>query len=88
MIRAGGRSRERSLPRPSLPRPIWTYERGVQIPFIRPAKPFGNAYVESFKGKFRDECLNQTWFQNLDDARKMIEAWRRDYCAVPAHSSL
>jgi putative transposase len=66
----------------------WAYQRGVQLQFIRPGKPIENAYVESFNGKFRDECLNQTWFQDLDDARQKIEAWRRDYNAVRPHSSL
>ena len=67
---------------------VWAYQRGVQLHFIRPGKPIENAYVESFNGKFRDECLNQTWFLDLDDARSKIEAWRRDYNAVRPHSSL
>ena len=47
-----------------------------------------NAFIESFNGKFRDECLNQNWFVSLDDARRTIEAWRIDYNSLRPHSSL
>jgi putative transposase len=47
-----------------------------------------NAYVESFNGKFRDECLNQSWFTSLDDAQAKIEAWRWDYNGTRPHSAL
>lgn len=53
-----------------------------------PASLFKNAYVESFNGKFRDECLNEHWFTGLDEAREVIEEWRQDYNAVRPHSSL
>ncbi len=66
----------------------WAYERGIQLDFIRPGKPIENCFVESFNGKFRDECLNQHWFTSLRDARLEIEAWRRDYNRVRPHSSL
>ncbi len=66
----------------------WAYQRGVQLHFIRPGKPIENCFVESFNGKFRDECLNQHWFTSLRDARLEIEAWRRDYNHVRPHSSL
>jgi len=66
----------------------WAYERGVQLHFIRPGKPVGNAFIESFNGKFRDECLNEHWFLDLDDARTKIEAWRIDYNEVRPHSAL
>jgi putative transposase len=56
--------------------------------FIRPGKPVENCYVESFNGKFRDECLNDHWFVSLDDARTIIESWRRDYNEVKPHGSL
>ena len=56
--------------------------------FIRPGKPIENAYVESFNGKFRDECLNEHWFVSLADAKAAIEAWRVDYNTVRPHSSL
>lgn len=66
----------------------WAHARGVKLHFIRPGKPNDNAYIESFNGKFRDECLNEQWFTTLDDARVTIEAWRRDYNQVRPHSSL
>ena len=66
----------------------WAYARGVQLRFIRPGKPVENAYIESFNGKFRDECLNEHWFVSLADAQVTIEAWRIDYNTVRPHSSL
>jgi putative transposase len=66
----------------------WAYARGVTLRFIRPGKPIENAYIESFNGKFRDECLNEHWFVNLADAKLAIEAWRVDYNTVRPHSSL
>jgi putative transposase len=66
----------------------WAYARGVALRFIRPGKPIENAYVESFNGTFRDECLNEHWFVNLVDAKAVIEAWRLDYNTVRPHSSL
>lgn len=66
----------------------WAYARGVTLRFIRPGKPIENAYVESFNGKFRDECLNEHWFVNIVDAKEAIERWRVDYNTVRPHSSL
>ena len=66
----------------------WAYERGVKLQFIQPGKPVQNAYVDSFNGKFRDECLNENWFINLTDAMELIEAWRQDYNSNRPHSSL
>ena len=66
----------------------WAYARGVTLRFIRPGKPIENAYVESFNGKFRDECLNEHWFVSLADAQTIIERWRIDYNTVRPHSSL
>ncbi len=66
----------------------WAYEHGVTLHFIRPGKPTDNGRIESFNGKFRDECLNQYWFVNLAEARERIEAWRQDYNQVRPHSSL
>ena len=60
----------------------------MTLRFIRPGKPIENAYVESFNGKFRDECLNEHWFVSLADAQVTIEAWRVDYNTVRPHSSL
>jgi len=66
----------------------WAYAHGVALHFIEPGKPVQNAFIESFNGKFRDECLNQNWFASLDEARRIIEAWRVDYNTVRPHSSL
>jgi putative transposase len=66
----------------------WAYTRGVELRFIRPGKPIENAYVESFNGTFRDECLNEHWFVSLADAKTAIESWRVDYNTVRPHSSL
>jgi putative transposase len=66
----------------------WAFASKVQLHFIRPGKPVENAYAESFNGKFRDECLNSTWFAGLDHARAVIGAWRTDYNDVRPHSSL
>ena len=66
----------------------WAYEHGVQLKLIQPGKPTQNAYVESFNGKFRDECLNEHWFQSLAHARAIIQAWRQDYNEQRPHSML
>jgi putative transposase len=66
----------------------WAYEHGVELVFIRPGKPIENCLVESFNGKFRDECLNLHWFSSLDDARRTIDEWRFDYNYYRPHSSL
>jgi len=66
----------------------WAYHSGVELHFIQPGKPVQNAFVESFNGKFRDECLNLNWFVSLADAVTRIEAWRQDYNSHRPHSSL
>lgn len=66
----------------------WSEERGVRLEFIQPGKPVQNAYIESFNGRLRDECLNANWFTSLSDARRKIETWRRDYNEQRPHSSL
>jgi putative transposase len=66
----------------------WAYRTGVRLNFIRPGKPIENAFVESFNGRFRDECLNENWFMSLKHAREVIEAWRKDYDEARPHSSL
>src|SRR5688500_4924697 len=66
----------------------WAYGAGVTLCCIRPGEPIENAYVESFNGKFRDECLNEHWFVSLADAQAAIEAWRVDYNTVRPHSAL
>jgi putative transposase len=57
----------------------WAHERGVQLRLIEPGKPNQNAYIESFNGRLRDECLNEHWFPSLLHARTEIERWRREY---------
>jgi putative transposase len=66
----------------------WAYRSSVHLSFIRPGKPNENAYIESFNGKFRDECLNEHWFISLAHARSIIEAWRIEYNTERFHSSL
>ena len=66
----------------------WAQQRGVKLHFIDPGKPTQNASIESFNGKFRDECLNGHWFNNLPEARRIIEEWRQDYNLARPHSSL
>ena len=66
----------------------WAYANDVALHFIEPGKPVQNAFIESFNGKFRDECLSQSWFTSLEDARQIIDAWRMDYNTARPHSSL
>jgi len=66
----------------------WAYHRGVKLTFIRPGKPVENAYIESFNGRLRDECLNENWFLSLEHARSVVEEWRIDYNTARPHSSL
>jgi putative transposase len=66
----------------------WAYARGVQLHFIRPGKPIENAFAESFNGRMRDECLNESWFVDLSEARTQIGSWRIDYNEVRPHSAL
>jgi putative transposase len=66
----------------------WSQEAEVRLAFIDPGKPVQNAYCESFNGKFRDECLSRNYFTSLDDARRIIEAWRTEYNHERPHSSL
>jgi putative transposase len=66
----------------------WASENRVQLHFITPGRPMENGYIESFNGKFRDECLNENWFLDLADARQKIAAWKWDYNHVRPHSAL
>jgi len=66
----------------------WAYHHGVQLKLIAPGKPTQNAFIESFNGRFRDECLNDHWFESLHAARAIIGAWRRDYNEARPHSAL
>jgi putative transposase len=66
----------------------WAFARGVELDFTRPGKPVDNAYIESFNGRLRDECLNVHQFLSIEDARTKIEAWRIDYNQHRPHGSL
>jgi putative transposase len=66
----------------------WAARSGVNLRFIDPGKPMQNGYIESFNGKFRDECLSQHWFVSLEEARSVSEAWRVDYNERRPHRSL
>jgi len=66
----------------------WAYFNKVKLDYSRPGTPTDNAYVESFNGSFRDECLNVNWFMSLEDARDKIERWRMDYNEFRPHSAL
>ncbi len=57
----------------------WAHERGLTLRLIEPGKPNQNAYIESFNGRFRDECLNEHWFTSVAHAQAVIEAWRCEY---------
>lgn len=67
---------------------LWAYANKVELAFSRPGKPTDNAYIESFNGSFRDECLNLHWFDSLSDARVKIEAWHKDYNESRPHRAL
>ena len=66
----------------------WAYRNNVKLDFIRPGKPVENAFIESFNGRLRDECLNTQVFASLEDARQKLEAWRVDYNLYRPHSAL
>ena len=66
----------------------WAYRNSVQLDFIRPGKPVENAFIESFNGRLRDECLNANLFFSIEDARQKLEAWRVDYNTERPHSSI
>ena len=66
----------------------WAYRRGIALHFIAPGKPTQNAFVESFNGRFREECLDQHWFVSLEDARRTIDAWRVEDNTERPHGSL
>ena len=66
----------------------WAGQHGVQLHFIQPGKPVQNAFIETFNGKFRDECLNEHWLLTLQEAQIVIEAWRREYNDERTHSTI
>jgi putative transposase len=65
----------------------WAYQNGVHLDYIRPGKPVENAFIESFNGRLRDECLNVNMFFSLEDASSKLEAWRQDYNNFRPHTS-
>jgi putative transposase len=67
---------------------LWAHEHGGRLDFIRPGKPTDNCFIESFNGRFRDECLDAHMFTSLTEARKTIEVWQQDYNTLRPHSSL
>lgn len=66
----------------------WAYSKGVKLDFIRPGKPTDNGHIESFNGKFRDGCLNENYFLDLEEAKEVIENWRIEYNTLRPHDSL
>ena len=66
----------------------WAYDRKIALHFITPGRPTENGFIESFNGKLRDECLNTSWFETLEEARAGVESWRTDYNETRPHSSL
>ena len=67
---------------------LWAYQNGVRIAFSRPGKPTDNAFVESFNGTFRSECLDAHWFTTMAETRQTVEAWRKEYNESRPHRSL
>lgn len=67
---------------------LWAYINKVTLEFSRPGKPTDNAYIESFNGSLRTECLNAHWFEDLTDARNKLQAWRKDYNESRPHRAL
>ncbi len=66
----------------------WSQEREIEWHYIAPGKPTQNAFIESFNGRLRDECLNETLFRSLGHARTVLSAWRDDYNNVRPHGAL
>jgi putative transposase len=67
---------------------LWAHQNNVKLHFIRPGKPVENAYIESFNGRLRDECLNVNQFYSVEDANEIIQQFREDYNNWRPHSSL
>ena len=66
----------------------WAYAHDVRLDFIRPGKPVENAFIESFNGRLRDECLNSHVFATVADAQRVLDTWRADYNGVRPHNAL
>lgn len=67
---------------------LWAWSKGVTLDFSRPGRPTDNAFVESFNGKVRAECIDQHWLLTLDDARSKCETYRREYNEERPHSAI
>jgi len=67
---------------------LWAYQNKVELNFSRPGKPTDHAFIESFNGNFRDECLNVNWFMSLDDTREKFDAYKEEFNTFRPHSSL
>jgi putative transposase len=66
----------------------WAYLNQVELDFSRPGKPTDNAFIEAFNGRLREECLNQSWFLSVEDAREKVASWRQEYNSSRPHGSL
>jgi putative transposase len=66
----------------------WAYAHEVTLDFIEPGKPAQNGFIESFNGRFRDECLNAHWFASLAHAQSVIHSWKEDYNTQRPHTAL
>lgn len=66
----------------------WAFEHGVELRLIQPGKPTQNGFIESFNGRFRDECLNENWFSDIGHAKRIINDWRQGYNEHRPHSAL
>ena len=66
----------------------WAYLNGVELDFSRPGKPMDNGLIEAFNGRLRQECLNESWFLSLNDAREKVETWRQEYNRERPHGAL
>ena len=67
---------------------LWAYQHQVKLDFSRPGKPTDNAYIESFNGTLRRECLNTQWFLSLTDAQQQLDRWREEYNVSRPHRAL
>ena len=67
---------------------LWAHQNHVRIDFSRPGKPTDNAFIESFNGTFRSECLSAHWFGSIAEARQLIETWRQEYNESRPHRAL
>jgi putative transposase len=67
---------------------LWAYHHSTRIDFSRPGRPTNNAFIETFNGSLRDECLNVHWFATIAEVKALIEAWRRHYNESQPHMAL